>query len=73
MDDALPDVDDKDSLFEDVVSFVKTQKKVNSSLLHSEFNIGYSRAVRLIGQLEKEGIVAPYDGTTGTRDVIKNT
>lgn len=55
--------DSMDSLYDDVVEFVKMQQKASTSLLQRRFGIGYNRAARLIDTLEDRGIIGPSNGS----------
>ncbi|MBO4358325.1 MAG: DUF87 domain-containing protein [Erysipelotrichaceae bacterium] len=55
--------DSMDSLYDDVVEFVKLQQKASTSLLQRRFGIGYNRAARLIDTLEDRGVVGPANGS----------
>ncbi|MBE3583089.1 MAG: DNA translocase FtsK [Limnochordaceae bacterium] len=52
----------EDSLFEDAVNLVTEMGQASISLLQRRFRIGYSRAARLIDQMEQKGIVGPAQG-----------
>ena len=54
--------DTTDSLYDEVVEFVKMQQKASTSLLQRRFGIGYNRAARLIDTLEDRGIIGPSNG-----------
>lgn len=58
-----------DPLFVEVVRFVCQTKKASSSLLQRKFSIGYSRAARIVDELEQEGVVGPADGPKA-RDIL---
>ena len=51
-----------DPLFEQVVKNVKDIGYASVSKLQRDFFIGYSRACRLIEQLEAAGIIGPQEG-----------
>lgn len=53
---------DMDSLYDEVVEFVKAQQKASTSLLQRRFGIGYNRASRLIDALEDRGVIGPANG-----------
>ena len=58
------DVDgDLDPLFDDARGVVVQFKQGSTSLLQRKLHIGYSRAARLLDQLEQQGIVGPPDGS----------
>ena len=54
---------DKDPLFNDAVNLVYQAKKASASLLQRKFSIGYSRAARILDDLERAGIVGPSEGS----------
>ncbi len=54
---------DLDELFPRAVEVVVQAKTASASLLQSRMRVGYSRARRLIEQLEQKGIVGPADGS----------
>jgi len=53
----------KDALFNEARKLVIIHQQGSISLLQRRLKIGYSRAARLIDQLEQEGIVGPFDGS----------
>jgi S-DNA-T family DNA segregation ATPase FtsK/SpoIIIE len=58
------DVDTElDPLFDDAKGVVVQYKQGSTSLLQRKLHIGYSRAARLLDQLEQQGIVGPPDGS----------
>ncbi len=52
-----------DPLFDDAKGIVTRYKQGSTSLLQRKLHIGYSRAARLLDQLEQEGVVGPPDGS----------
>jgi S-DNA-T family DNA segregation ATPase FtsK/SpoIIIE len=57
------DFNGQDSLYEDARQIVVQHQQGSISLLQRRLKIGYSRAARLIDQMEEEGIVGPADGS----------
>lgn len=55
--------DDMDELFDDAARIVIEGNQASVSLLQRRMRIGYTRAARLIDQLEAKGIVGPYEGS----------
>ncbi|GBE29115.1 DNA translocase SpoIIIE [bacterium BMS3Bbin04] len=55
--------DDRDPLFPDAVKVVARHQQGSVSLLQRRLKIGYSRAGRLLDQLEMAGIVGPFEGS----------
>lgn len=51
------DASEKDSLYDDVVAFIKDDETVSISKLQRRFRIGYNRAACLIDVLEESGMV----------------
>ena len=66
--DGAEQVEDKDSLYDEVVEFVTQSRKASISAVQRRFKIGYNRAARLVDELERIGVVGPLDGTT--REVL---
>ncbi|MDA8346147.1 MAG: DNA translocase FtsK [Thermaerobacter sp.] len=54
---------DLDELFTKAVEVVVQAHSASASLLQSRMRVGYSRARRLIEQMEQKGIVGPPDGS----------
>lgn len=51
-----------DELMKDAVEAVLQRRKASVTMLQRRFHIGYTRARRLIVQMEKMGIVGPHNG-----------
>jgi S-DNA-T family DNA segregation ATPase FtsK/SpoIIIE len=62
-----------DKLFQDAVATVRLQGKASISLLQRRLRIGYTRAARLIEQMEERGIVGPNVPGSQFREVLKTT
>lgn len=52
-----------DDMFRDAVSVVVQMRKASTSLLQRKLRIGYSRAARIIEEMEEQGIIGPADGS----------
>ncbi len=63
IDDEESDEPEVDALFAKAVEVVVQAKSASASLLQSRMRVGYSRARRLIEQMEQRGIVGPPDGS----------
>ncbi|MHA7963092.1 FtsK/SpoIIIE family DNA translocase [Paenibacillus sp. CAU 1782] len=69
--DLVPEIDDEstedgvvlDELFDQAVQIVVEAKQASVSLLQRRMRIGYTRAARLIDQMEAKSIVGPYEGS----------
>ena len=57
--------------YDEVVSFVASQKEVSASLLQRRFRFGYPKAARLMEIMENEGVVGPSNGSK-PRQVLLN-
>ncbi len=58
----LKAVDARDDLFDEAVRVVQEAQRGSVSLLQRKLRIGYSRASRLVEQLEEAGILGPDQG-----------
>ena len=58
-----------DDMFRDAVRVVVESRKASTSLLQRKLRIGYSRAARIIEEMEEQGIIGPADGSRA-RDVL---
>tara|TARA_Y100000994_G_scaffold249618_1_gene262703 strand:+ start:6448 stop:8697 length:2250 start_codon:yes stop_codon:yes gene_type:complete len=61
--------DDRDELIIDAAKLVIQHQQASVSLLQRKFRIGYSRAGRIVDELESLGIVSGYSGSKA-RDVL---
>ena len=52
-----------DDLYDDAVSLVLEQRTASVSMLQRKFRIGYSRAARIVDQMEARGVVGPPEGS----------
>ena len=55
--------DDRDELFDAAVDVVLETGQASVSMLQRRLKLGYSRAARLVDQMEQEGIVGPFEGS----------
>ncbi len=65
------DVGGDDDMYKDAVRVVIEARKASTSLLQRRLRIGYSRAARIIEEMEEQGIIGPADGSR-PRDVLVN-
>jgi S-DNA-T family DNA segregation ATPase FtsK/SpoIIIE len=59
----------RDALFNDALKLVVRTQQGSVSLLQRRLKVGYSRAARLIDELEDAGIVGPFEGSKA-REVL---
>ena len=60
---AAAESSDRDELFPDAVEVVLETGQASVSMLQRRLKLGYSRAARLVDQMEEEGIVGPFEGS----------
>jgi S-DNA-T family DNA segregation ATPase FtsK/SpoIIIE len=59
-----------DTLYAEVIDFAKEKGRISTSLIQRRFSIGYTRAARIMEQLEQRGIVGEAAAAGKARDVI---
>ena len=62
-------LEDQDELLQDAARLVIEHQQASVSMLQRKFRIGYSRAGRLIDELESLGIISGYSGSKA-REVL---
>jgi S-DNA-T family DNA segregation ATPase FtsK/SpoIIIE len=60
----------KDPLFSEAVDLCRREGRASISMLQRRLRIGYTRAARLIENMEENGIVGPPNPGTGARDIL---
>jgi len=75
--DLIPDINPanendtaEDELFYDAVELVLENNQASVSLLQRRLRIGYTRAARLIDEMEEKGFVGPYEGSKPRKVLI---
>ncbi len=67
----LPVVDNaRDARFDEALRLVVIHQQGSASLLQRRMKVGYSRAARLVDELEAAGIVGPSNGSSKGREVL---
>ena len=59
----LPTAEDGDELLPAAVEVVLETGQASVSMLQRRLKLGYSRAARLVDQMEERGIVGPFEGS----------
>jgi len=57
------DDDTDDPVFDEAVEIVVSSGQASVSMLQRRLKLGYSRAARLVDQMEERGIVGPFEGS----------
>ena len=63
---------DLDPMFEDAARVIIRHQQGSVSLLQRKLKLGYSRAARIVDQLEQAGIVGPSEGSKAREVIIED-
>jgi S-DNA-T family DNA segregation ATPase FtsK/SpoIIIE len=63
---------DRDELFEEAARIIVRHQQGSVSLLQRRLKVGYSRAARLVDELEMAGIVGPFDGSKARQVMVES-
>ena len=63
---------DRDELFDEAVNVVLETRQASTSFLQRRMKVGYSRAARLMDELEFAGVVGPAEGAK-PREILVET
>ena len=63
---------DFDPMFEEAARVIVRHQQGSVSLLQRKLKLGYSRAARIVDQLEDAGIVGPNDGSKARQVLVEN-
>ena len=55
--------DDEDELIEEAIEVIRDCRQASTSMLQRRLKLGYSRAARIIDQIEDRGIIGPSEGS----------
>ncbi len=61
--------EERDDLFEEAARVIVRSQQGSVSLLQRKLSVGYTRAARIVDQLEEAGIVGPFEGSKA-REVL---
>jgi S-DNA-T family DNA segregation ATPase FtsK/SpoIIIE len=67
---ALRDMTDRDELFDEAARIIVHSQQGSVSLLQRKLSVGYSRAARLVDQLEEAGILGPFEGAKARQVLV---
>jgi S-DNA-T family DNA segregation ATPase FtsK/SpoIIIE len=63
---------DRDEYFSEAAHLIVRHQQGSVSLLQRRLKVGYSRAARLVDELEAAGIVGPFDGSKAREVLVEN-
>jgi S-DNA-T family DNA segregation ATPase FtsK/SpoIIIE len=61
-----------DPMFEEAARVIVRHQQGSVSLLQRRLKLGYSRAARIVDQLEQAGIVGPSEGSKAREVIVEN-
>jgi S-DNA-T family DNA segregation ATPase FtsK/SpoIIIE len=59
-------------LFEEAARIIVRHQQGSVSLLQRRLKVGYSRAARLVDELEMAGVVGPFDGSKARQVMVES-
>ena len=62
----------RDELFEEAARIIVRAQQGSVSLLQRKLSVGYSRAARIVDQLEDAGIVGPFEGSKARQVLVED-
>ncbi len=62
--------DDEDPLLKEAIEIVRKEGKASITMLQRKLRIGYTRAARMVDELEDKGIISPPLSHSNVRDVL---
>ncbi len=68
--EGAPEDENLDPLFDQSVEIVREMRRASISLLQRRLRIGYTRAARLVDQLEERGIIGEAQSGSQPREVL---
>lgn len=66
----IEDAPDEDPMLKDAIKIVVEVGQASASLLQRKLKVGYSRAGRLIDEMEQRGVVGPFEGAKPRKVLI---
>ncbi|MEZ4703421.1 MAG: DNA translocase FtsK [Rhodothermales bacterium] len=64
--------DDFDDLFKEAAKIIVQSQQGSVSLLQRKLSIGYTRSARIVDQLERAGIVGPFEGSKARQVLVQD-
>jgi len=69
-DESQPVLEGDDELLPQVIDMIVEYEQASTSLIQRKFKIGYSRAARIMDQLEANGVIGPFEGSKPRKVLI---
>lgn len=66
------DAGERDAMFDKAAHIIVSHQQGSASLLQRKLKLGYNRAGRIVDQLEKAGIIGPFEGSKARKVLIKD-
>ena len=66
----MEEQEEQDSMYPEAVSLVRRKGRASISMLQRRLRIGYTRAARMVDQMEADGIIGPATGSSTPREVL---
>ena len=70
--DEIQSVEDIDDLFDEAARIIVRSQQGSVSLLQRKLSVGYTRAARIVDQLEQAGIVGPFVGSKAREVLVES-
>ena len=64
---------EKDEFYDEAVRVIMESNQASVSILQRRMRLGYTRAARIIDQMELEGLVGPFEGSKPRRILVDRT
>ncbi|MCX5709567.1 MAG: DNA translocase FtsK 4TM domain-containing protein [Candidatus Omnitrophica bacterium] len=64
---------EKDEFYDEAVRVIMESNQASVSILQRRMRLGYTRAARIIDQMELEGLVGPFEGSKPRRIMVDRT
>ncbi|MDR2884233.1 MAG: DNA translocase FtsK 4TM domain-containing protein [Deferribacteraceae bacterium] len=65
------DDEDLDARYDEALKIVKDKGFASISMIQRYLRIGYNRAARIVETMEQQGLIAPSDGTSKPRELLR--
>jgi len=70
--DDFGDASERDPMFDEAAHIIVQHQQGSTSLLQRKLKLGYNRAGRIVDQMEKAGIIGPFEGSKARKVLIKD-